>query len=82
MGVCCPPQEVAIRPTQRPSKPVTTCGDHDKIMNRIIGGRPTAPGEWPWVVAIMEDNFQFCGGSLITDQHVLTAAHCLKNKTT
>lgn len=47
----------------------------------IIGGREADPGEWPWQVALIYaggDLYwdQFCGGSLIDAQWVLTAAHC------
>ncbi|HMN29250.1 MAG TPA: trypsin-like serine protease, partial [Caldilineaceae bacterium] len=48
----------------------------------IIGGEEAAPGAWPWMVALVlasEPNArdgQFCGGSLIQEQWVLTAAHC------
>ncbi len=49
---------------------------------RIVGGREADPGEWPWQVAIVQrgaDTFngQFCGGSLISRDWVLTAAHCV-----
>jgi secreted trypsin-like serine protease len=51
----------------------------------IIGGAPSTPGEWAWQVALIGGaatgpNFwddQFCGGSLIHPQWVLTAAHCI-----
>lgn len=43
---------------------------------RIIGGGPTDPHEYPYQVALTYYDYFFCGGSLITRQHVLTAAHC------
>ncbi|XP_031627884.1 serine protease persephone-like [Contarinia nasturtii] len=46
----------------------------------ILGGIPTYRGEFPWMAALgyrskSDINFD-CGGSLISDNFVLTAAHC------
>ena len=55
----------------------------DKDTPRIIGGEAAPPGAYPWMVALVdadeEDAFlgQFCGGSLVHPQWVLTAAHCV-----
>lgn len=47
---------------------------------RIIAGQPAGPGEFPWQVAVYYrrpgGGLFFCGGSLINDRFVLTAAHC------
>ncbi|XP_056392709.1 serine protease 33-like [Hyla sarda] len=46
------------------------------VSQRIVGGADSAPGEWPWQVSIQLEDFPECGGSLITNSWVLTAAHC------
>ncbi|XP_028173554.1 serine protease persephone-like [Ostrinia nubilalis] len=49
----------------------------------IIGGEKATLGEFPHMVAIGYDRgngYQFdCGGALISDTYVLTAAHCIIN---
>ena len=54
------------------------CGVNTVTGSRIVGGQPADPKEWPWMVALLRDRDRhFCGGVLITDLHVLTAAHCV-----
>lgn len=45
--------------------------------NRIVGGSDASPGSWPWQVSLNEFGASRCGGSLITKDWVLTAAHCI-----
>ena len=43
----------------------------------IIHGSPGLPDEWPWQVQITRNGGHWCGGSLLSDRWVLTAAHCI-----
>jgi secreted trypsin-like serine protease len=42
-----------------------------------VSGWNADEGEWPWIAALLNNGRQFCGGSLITRKHILTAAHCV-----
>ncbi|XP_045726447.1 serine protease 27 [Mirounga angustirostris] len=57
---------------------VKVCG-RPRMLNRMVGGQDALEGEWPWQVSIQRNGSHFCGGSLITERWVLTAAHCFSN---
>ncbi|KAA0723395.1 Chymotrypsin A [Triplophysa tibetana] len=45
--------------------------------SRIVNGEEARPNSWPWQVSLQDyTGFHFCGGSLISDLWVVTAAHC------
>ena len=50
---------------------------------RVIGGEVAQDGEWPWQIGLMINaappgpDGHFCGGSMLLDRWVLTAAHCV-----
>merc|ERR1719278_2435992 len=54
-----------------------TCGVANTA-NRIVGGEETEAHEYPWQVGLVSasGSHPWCGGTLISSQHVLTAAHC------
>lgn len=54
-----------------------TAQNRSRMAPRIVGGTVAADRAYPWLVAL-EDNTgdQFCGGTLISKNKVLTAAHC------
>jgi len=52
------------------------CGVEGPAADRIVGGEEAQEHQWPWQVALFIDDAWFCGGSLISENYVLTAAHC------
>ncbi|KAK0067733.1 transmembrane protease serine 3 [Biomphalaria pfeifferi] len=44
---------------------------------KIVGGSQTTITKYPWQVSIRVNGYHMCGGSLINDHWVLTAAHCV-----
>ncbi|KAG9428915.1 mucin-12 isoform X1 [Apis mellifera carnica] len=59
------------------------CGIRPLVKSgRIVGGKAATFGEWPWQVLVREATWlglftkNKCGGVLITDKYVITAAHC------
>lgn len=58
-------------------------GINGRVQNLNYHDSATEFGEFPWQVAILKrlgasDNLYVCGGSLISSNFILTAAHCIK----
>ncbi|OQR67393.1 proclotting enzyme-like [Tropilaelaps mercedesae] len=83
------PSRATTRATADPSKEVrprkpsflpSKCGVGHGI-SRIVGGTEALPGSYPWMAAIYIRSgstwLQACGGALVTNKHVVTAAHCV-----
>lgn len=57
-------------------------GESEEFMSSgIIGGIDAAPNSWPWQALIyvhLENSIPRCGGTILSDQYILTAAHCVR----
>ncbi len=66
-----------VQSTVKPASP--TCGipgiKPNEMGLKVIGGQPAIPRSWPWQVALFDGGI-LCGGSLINNQWIVTAAHC------
>jgi secreted trypsin-like serine protease len=70
------------------NKPVTQVLPHTKSFadvcgqmgneasTHIVGGSEARKHQYPWQVGLFIDGLYFCGGSIISDEYILTAAHC------
>jgi len=71
-----------IKPVATQSLPPTKsfageCGQMGNFAtSHIVGGTEAKPHQFPWQVGIFMDASYFCGGSIISDEYILTAAHC------
>jgi hypothetical protein len=78
---CCPDDSLSTRCCGVPAIDIISKN------KRIIGGVVSKVGNWPWIVDVVQiyrtnpnENITIinnCSGALISDRHILTAAHCL-----
>ncbi|KAF0292425.1 Trypsin II-P29 [Amphibalanus amphitrite] len=57
------------------------CG-RAKPITRIVGGVTAEKGAYPWLVGVTTRSREdmFCGGSIINERYILTAAHCVHGR--
>ncbi|KAM9221810.1 ovochymase-2 [Dugong dugon] len=82
-GIICLEQGKSVTPSL-PKAP--TCGQSLikphlwNIFSRIVGGSQVEKGSYPWQVSLKRRQKHICGGTIISPQWVITAAHCVANR--
>lgn len=50
------------------------------VGSRVVGGDAASPHSWPWqsmILCVSRTNATLCGGSIISNQWIITAGHCM-----
>ncbi|NWW89502.1 OVCH2 protein, partial [Rhynochetos jubatus] len=50
------------------------------LFTRIVGGTQVKQGSHPWQVSLKRRQKHFCGGTIVSAQWVVTAAHCILDR--
>ena len=53
----------------------SACGQRP-VQGKILGGVDALERKWPWQVSVHYTGFHICGGSIIDEYWILSAAHC------
>lgn len=48
------------------------CGTVNFVRPTVSGGSATIKGEWPFIVSIQKRSEYICGGTIISNKHILT----------
>lgn len=52
---------------------------NNPLLGFVVGGSVSNKDKWIWQAAIFYYDQFICGGALINDQYVVTAAHCVND---
>jgi secreted trypsin-like serine protease len=52
------------------------CGKRPLKPNKVVGGTQAIPGDWGWMTSMHRSGSFICGGSVIDEWWVVSAAHC------
>lgn len=55
------------------------CSSVSTTVTRIVGGEEAATSTWGWAVSIYISPGYLCGGSILSSEWIITAAHCVNS---
>lgn len=55
---------------------VCCCSRRPSVSLKITGGQSALFSNWDWIVSIRNMKTHFCGGSVLNEWYIITAAHC------
>lgn len=76
--------DLAVKNGKQTTRPFDdVCGQSISTNHLIFNGRAVPRGAYPWLVAVFQVKTTglnyICSGSLISNKHIVTAAHCVEN---
>jgi secreted trypsin-like serine protease len=49
------------------------------ITPKVVGGKEAIRNSWPWQIQLRYAGGHYCGGSVLSNDWILTASHCIQN---
>ncbi|KAK7938533.1 hypothetical protein WMY93_001859 [Mugilogobius chulae] len=71
-----PAVTTTVAPTTTTAAPPVVCGNAPLNKN-ISAGASLSDGQWPWMASIQKNQVHVCGGTLVSEDAVLSDAGCL-----
>ncbi|XP_006817822.1 plasminogen-like [Saccoglossus kowalevskii] len=61
---------------------VVNCGEpaippNTEVSIQVVNGTEAVPHSWPWQISLHNNKGHSCGGSILNDRWIITAAHCV-----
>lgn len=77
-GLLCAALVTHVKAVQSVTCGVSQYRDAGVVQSRIISGHDARPNEFPWQVSLQMRGRHGCGGMVLNERFILTAAHCLR----